>query len=179
MDTVIVTEYVIVPILSNSGLSHTYVSFLLEEERYICFKEDIYFGRKKQMIAIVIWKFRYMQKISVVKEYEPCRLLTKVLVFCFKTTLSTLHFYAKTSTWQYQFLLCQLVPCQAVPIGTLEKTGMRKKKKDWSIMILIPVAVRISLAMFLHPDSSCWLQFPFLLLLFVSHSKPTHRTKLK
>ena len=44
-------------------------------------------------------------------------------------------------------------------------------------MILIPV--RISLAMFLHPDSSCWLQFPFLLLLFVSHSKPTHRTKLK
>ena len=60
MDTVIVTEYVIVPILSNSSFSYTYISFLLEEERYICFKEEIYLGRKKQMIAIVIWKFRYM-----------------------------------------------------------------------------------------------------------------------
>ena len=60
MDTVIVTEYVIVPILSNSSFSYTYISFLLEEERYICFKEEIYFGRKKQMIALFIWKIRYM-----------------------------------------------------------------------------------------------------------------------
>lgn len=32
MDTVIVTEYAIAPTLSNSGLSYTYIFFLLEEK---------------------------------------------------------------------------------------------------------------------------------------------------
>lgn len=32
MDTVIVTDYAIVLIMSNSGLSYTYIAFLLEEK---------------------------------------------------------------------------------------------------------------------------------------------------
>lgn len=58
MDTVIVTDYAIVPIMSNSGLSYTYIAFLLEEK--VSVLREIYFGRKKQMIAIVTWKFKYM-----------------------------------------------------------------------------------------------------------------------
>lgn len=47
MDTVIVTEYAIVPIMSNSGLSYTYIAFLLEEKVSVLRKRFILVGKNK------------------------------------------------------------------------------------------------------------------------------------